>query len=94
MNPADTVAPQQSAVVEDIRIDAKDGEVSGRVETTRKVTYSLYQQQDPLRLVLELPRTSTGDFDRNIPVNRGNVSFIKPVPTSRGDSHLVFFPSQ
>jgi type IV pilus assembly protein PilQ len=79
------------AVLKDVTFQEKDGEVSIHIDTSRKVTYSLYQQQDPLRLILDLPQTSTGAFTENIPVNSGTVSFIKPVVRDRGNSHLAFF---
>ena len=81
------------AVLEEINIQEQDGKVTFRVETSRKVTYSLYQQDNPLRLVMEFPQTSVGRFDKNIPVNSGTVSFIKPATTDRGGSHLEFFLS-
>jgi type IV pilus assembly protein PilQ len=81
-----SVKPQ--AVVKNVEVEEKEGAVVVRVKTDRKVTYSLYQQEDPLRLVLDLPRTATGDIERHIPVNSGTVSFIRPETTDRGDSRL------
>ena len=81
-------AAKPQAVVKSVEVEEKDGAVVVRVKTDRKVTYSLYQQKDPLRLVLDLPRTTTGDIERHLPVNSGTVSFIRPVTTDRGDSRL------
>jgi len=78
-------------MLQDVTVVEKNGEVSILVETDRAVPYSLYQQDDPLRLVLDLPRTSLGDFSRNIPVNSGTVGFIKPVAAPGGNSHLDFY---
>jgi hypothetical protein len=69
----------------------ENGKVTIKVETDRSVPYSLYQQEDPLRLVLDLQRTSLGDFSRNIPVNSGTVGFIKPVAAPGGNSRLDFY---
>ncbi len=81
-----SVKPQ--AVVKNVEVESRDGGVVVRVETDRKVTYSLFQLEDPLRLVLELPRTTTGVIERYIPVNSGTVSFIRPETNERGDSRL------
>jgi type IV pilus assembly protein PilQ len=85
------VAPTQGVVLQDVTVAANEGTVDITVKTSQTVPYSLYQQDDPLRLVLDLPRTAPGEFSRNIPVNSGMVGFIKPVAAPGGNTSLEFF---
>jgi type IV pilus assembly protein PilQ len=84
------VSPARGVVLQDVAVMEKEGGVEIRVKTSKSVAYSLFQQEEPLRLVLDLPGAALGEFSRNIPVNSGTVGFIKPVAAT-GGSNLEFF---
>ncbi len=67
-------------VVKDIRTAEKDGNLILSVEGNQPLAYSMFKLSDPLRLALDLPGADLGTFTKNVPVNLGPVSFIKPVP--------------
>ena len=77
-------APTGEPVIVDISSEERGGGIIIRVEGNYPLSYSLYQLKDPMRLALDLPGTSTGEFDRNVPVNLGPVSFVKPVQVEEG----------
>jgi hypothetical protein len=82
---------QERAAIESIEVGGNDESVSITVGTTKSVAYTLYQKEDPLRLVLELPGTSAGAGTTPIQVNRGSVSVIDSVSSENGSSHVEFY---
>ncbi len=65
--------------VRDIRTAEKDGGLVITVEGSQPLKYSIFKLDNPLRLAMDLPGAGLGKFTKNIPVNKGAVSFIKPV---------------
>jgi type IV pilus assembly protein PilQ len=74
---APAAADAKSAlVVKDIR--TADG-ITVTIEGSQPLTYSVFRLDNPLRVALDLPGADLAQITKNIPINRGFVSFIKPL---------------
>jgi type IV pilus assembly protein PilQ len=86
--------PAAQPAVTGIKVEGSGDTVQIQVSTNARPRYSLVQQANPPRLLLELVGTGLGAFDRTIPVNRGAVTVIRPAASGKNSSLEVFLSGE
>lgn len=73
------VSPKSSAMLTKVMAQENNGGITVVVEATGDIQYTAFKLQNPLRLVLDIPKMQKGVLGDNPPIKMGMVESIRPI---------------